>query len=148
MKRVRSQVDSHRVVVHWSVFRGVPLKHKLPVVQVTSSSAFFEPTQISLLWFSEPHHSYIQISRSLNLYCGEGERKLSTNLDGLEFFAFIFLLSELLSAVVLLIPVVLSLHTLSPLSSLPFLRVLCIEQSELLSTGFDHTTKNRLLETS
>lgn len=41
--------DSHRVVVNWSVFRSIPLKHKLPVVEVTSPLAFFNAAQVTLL---------------------------------------------------------------------------------------------------
>lgn len=42
-------VVSHWVVVHRSVFGSIPLKHKLPVVQMASSPAFFDPTQVTFL---------------------------------------------------------------------------------------------------
>ena len=40
---------SHGVVVDGSVFGGVPLKDKLPVVQVARASALLEPAQVALL---------------------------------------------------------------------------------------------------
>lgn len=48
-----------------------------------------------------------------------------THLDCLQLFAFVFLLPELLSAIILLISIVLSLHPLSALASLSVLGVLC-----------------------
>lgn len=58
------------------------------------------------------------------------------NLDGVEFFALIFLYSELLALIVVLISVVFSLDALSSLPSLPLLWVLCI-------THWDHDTSER-----
>ena len=46
---VEVPAHSHGVVVDGSVFGGVPLKDKLPVVQVARASALLEPAQVALL---------------------------------------------------------------------------------------------------
>ena len=64
-----------------------------------------------------------------------------TDLDSVEFFTFILLLSELLSSIVVFISVILSLHSLSSLSSLPLLGVLCDIHSQLGLLPFYNSTQ-------
>lgn len=89
-----------------------------------------------LIWVSD---DIIMASRKWS----QTTRVSQTNLNGLEFFAFVFLLPELLSPVVVFSPIVLSLHSLSPLTSLSFLWILCNRRSHDLNTCLRSLIKRR-----
>lgn len=85
----------------------------------------------------EVKHEYSS-NMTIKLFIKFTRKIMEENLDGVEFFAFIFLHSELLALVVVFVAVVFSLNSLSSFSSLPLLWVLCLTQWDhyaLIKTG-------------
>lgn len=67
---------SHWIVVGWCVFRRIPLKDKLPVIQMTCTPPFLHPAKITLLkkkyWFNIHQKSHYHL---MHFNAQQGQRK-------------------------------------------------------------------------